>query len=320
MVRSLEWRVALAFASIYVIWGSTYLAIRVLVEEVPPLLAAGLRFFIAGLLLYAAMRIRGRVAPTRREWWNLATLGLLMFVLSYGSLFWAEQFLPSGFTSVLWATIPFITVAFEVLILREHRLSARLLIPMTAGFGGVLFLLLGNAQPVPWLPCLAILGAGATWSLGAVLTRSLRLPASKGITAAGEMMLGGGVLLGLAAMHGETHAFPRVSGKAVAAMLYLVIAGSLIGFSAFVYLLSRMPAARVASHAYVNPVVAVGLGYFLAGETVTLHTLLGTILIVASVAFILIAKQPSQQRRLGVPHPTRFLRRVGSRMFPGEPG
>src|ERR1700755_825752 len=114
MVRSLEWKIVLAFASIYVIWGSTYLAIRLLVEEVPPLLAAGVRFFAAGLLLYAAMRIRGRGAPTRREGGGLATLGFLMFVLSYGALFWAEQFLPSGFTSVLWATIPFMTVAFEV--------------------------------------------------------------------------------------------------------------------------------------------------------------------------------------------------------------
>jgi drug/metabolite transporter (DMT)-like permease len=184
-----------------------------------------------------------------------------------------------------------------VFLLRERQLRSSLLFPMATAFGGVLFLLLGNGKSVAWLPSLAVLGAGVSWSLGAVLTRSLPLPASKGITAAGEMMLGGGVLLVLAAIRGELHAYPHMSTKAMAAMLYLVIAGSLIGFSAFVYLLSRMPATRVASHAYVNPLVAVALGYFLGGETVTPRMLFGTALIVASVAFILMGEQPRRARQ-----------------------
>jgi drug/metabolite transporter (DMT)-like permease len=283
-----DFRVILAFAAIYVLWGSTYLAIRIAVQQVPPFFAAGSRFFLAGALLYAAMRLSGRPAPTRKEWGNLLLIGCLMFVVTYGAVFWAEQFVPSGFTSVLEATLPIITIALEVFVFRQQRFRWSLLLPIAVGFVGVLLLLLRNAQHIAILPCVAILGGGTAWSLGAVLTRSLALPTSKGITAGAEMWLGGAILLVLSALTGEMHPFPHVSAKAVGALAYLVVAGSLVGFSAFVWLLGRMPATRVASHAYINPVVAVALGYFFAGEAVTLRMLFGTALIVASVALILI--------------------------------
>ena len=283
-----DFRVILAFAAIYVLWGSTYLAIRIAVQQVPPFFAAGIRFFIAGALLYAVMRFSGRPAPTRKEWGNLTLIGCLMFVVTYGAVFWAEQFVPSGFTSVLEATLPIITIALEVFVFRQQRFRWSLLITIVVGFVGVLLLLLRNPQHVAILPCVAILGGGTAWSLGAVLTRSLSLPKSKGITAGAEMWLGGAILLVLSALTGEMHPFPHVSAKAVGALAYLVVAGSLVGFSAFVWLLGRMPATRVASHAYINPVVAVALGFFFAGEAVTLRMLFGTALIVASVALILI--------------------------------
>jgi drug/metabolite transporter (DMT)-like permease len=284
----IDLRVFLAFAAIYVLWGSTYLAIRIAVQQVPPLFAAGTRFFLAGTLLYAVMRFRGRPSPSGKEWGSLLTLGSLMFVVTYGAVFWAEQYVPSGFTSVLEATLPLITVALEIFVFRQQRFRWSLLLSILAGFVGVLLLLLHNVQHVAILPCAAILVGGTSWSLGAVLTRAVPLPKSKGITAGAEMMLGGAILLVLSALFGEMHPFPHLSAKAVGALLYLVVAGSLIGFSAFVWLLGRMPATRVASHAYINPVVAVALGYFLAGEVVTLRMLLGTTLIVASVALILI--------------------------------
>src|SRR6202795_3885266 len=114
-------RVMLAFAAIYVLWGSTYLAIRIAVQQVPPLFAAGTRFFLAGTLLYAVMRLRGRPRPAGKEWASLAVIGLLMFVVTYGAVFWAEQFVPSGFTSVLEATLPLITIGLEVFIFRQQR-------------------------------------------------------------------------------------------------------------------------------------------------------------------------------------------------------
>jgi drug/metabolite transporter (DMT)-like permease len=284
----IDFRVILAFAAIYVLWGSTYLAIRIAVQQVPPFFAAGIRFFIAGALLYTAMRLSGRPAPTRKEWGNLLLIGCLMFVVTYGAVFWAEQFVPSGFTSVLEATLPIITIALEVFVFRQQRFRWSLLIAIVVGFAGVLLLLLRNPQHVAILPCVAILGGGTAWSLGAVLTRSLGLPRSKGITAGAEMWLGGAILLVLSALTGEMHPFPHVSAKAMGALAYLVVAGSLLGFSAFVWLLGRMPATRVASHAYINPVVAVALGYFFAAEAVTPRMLFGTALIVASVALILI--------------------------------
>jgi drug/metabolite transporter (DMT)-like permease len=285
-------RVFLAFAAIYVLWGSTYLAIRIAVQQVPPLFAAGSRFFLAGTLLYAAMRFWGRPRPSGKEWGSLVAIGSLMFVITYGAVFWAEQYVPSGFTSVLEATLPLITIALEVFVFRQQRFRWSLLVAIAVGFVGVLLLLMHNAQHVALLPCVAILGGGTAWSLGAVLTRSLPLPKSKGITAGAEMLFGGAILLILSALTGEMHPFPHVSAKAVGALLYLVIVGSLLGFSAFVWLLGRMPATRVASHAYINPVVAVALGYFFAGEVVTVRMLCGTALIVASVALILIKDKP----------------------------
>ena len=284
-------RVILAFAAIYVLWGSTYLAIRIAVQLVPPLFAAGSRFFFAGSLLYAVMRLCGRARPAGREWASLLVIGLLMFVVTYGAVFWAEQYVPSGFTSVLEATLPLITIAFEVFIFRQQRFRWSMLAAILVGFAGVLLLLLHNAQHVALLPCLAILGAGVAWSLGAVLTRSLPLPKSKGIIAGAEMLFGGVILLVLSALTGEMHPFPHISGKAFAALAYLVVAGSFLGFSAFVWLLGRMPATRVASHAYINPVVAVALGYFFAGELITPRMLLGTALIVAGVALILMKEK-----------------------------
>jgi drug/metabolite transporter (DMT)-like permease len=284
----IDFRVILAFAAIYVLWGSTYLAIRIAVQQVPPFFAAGIRFFIAGALLYAVMRLCGRPAPTRKEWGSLLLIGSLMFVVTYGAVFWAEQFVPSGFTSVLEATLPIITIALEVFVFRQQRFRWSLLVAIVVGFVGVLLLLLRNPQHMAILPCVAILGGGTAWSLGAVLTRSLALPKSKGITAGAEMWMGGAILLVLSALTGEMHPFPHISAKAVGALAYLVVAGSLLGFSAFVWLLGRMPATRVASHAYINPVVAVALGYFFAGEAVTTRMLCGTALIVASVALILI--------------------------------
>src|ERR1700761_428491 len=208
---SFDVRVVLAFAAIYILWGSTYLAIRIAVQQVPPLFAAGTRFFLAGTLLYAVMRLSRRPRPTGKEWGSLAVIGLLMFVVTYGAVFWAEQYVPSGFTSVLEATLPLITIGLEVFVFRQQSFRWSLLLPIIGGFAGVLLLLLHNVQHVAILPCVAILGGGTAWSLGAVLTRALPLPKSKGITAGAEMMFGGAILLILSASIGEMHPFPHLS-------------------------------------------------------------------------------------------------------------
>lgn len=286
--KSFDLRVLLAFFAIYVLWGTSFLAIRIAVQEVPPLFAAGTRFFVAGAALYVFMRWRGRPGPSGSQWRSLAVMALLMFVAEYGPLFWAEQYVPSGIASVLEATLPLITMAFEIWVFRRHRFHWRLLAAVVLGFFGVGVMLFHNGgQQFAILPCFAILAGAVTWSLGSVLNRSLDLPDSRPLTAGAAMWMGGAMLLALSALFGELHPFPHVSARAFLALVYLILCPSLLGFTSFVWLLARMPATRVSSHAYVNPLVAVALGYFVAGETLTSRTLAGTMLVIASVVLIL---------------------------------
>jgi drug/metabolite transporter (DMT)-like permease len=288
-------RVLLAFTAIYVLWGATFLAIRIAVLEIPPFFSSGVRFLIAGALLYVFMRLRGHPSPSAKEWRSIATIALCMFVATYGALFWAEQYVPSGITAVIEATLPITTVALEVFVFRQQPFRWRTLAAVALGFSGVAWLLIRNDQPFPGLPCIVILAGGTAWSLGAVLTRSLPRPKSLPLAAGAQMMLGGAVLLALSQATGELHSFPHISLRAGLALSYLIVAGSLLGFTAYVWLLARMPATQVASHAYVNPLVAVALGYFVAGEALTTRMILASALVLASV--LLILKTPDVRGR-----------------------
>ena len=282
----LDARVALAFFAIYVLWGGTFLAIRVAVLEIPPLFTAGLRFFVAGSVLYSFMRLRGEKSPSPVEWRSIGIIALFMFVVTYGPLFWAVQYVPSGITSVIEATLPITTLALEVFVFRQQPFHLGMLGSVTLGFAGVALLLFkgGNA---PILPSLVILASGVAWSTGAVLTRSMPLPRSRPLTSGGAMLLGGIVLLALSGLSGEANPLPYIPLRAGIALVYLILAGSLIAFTSYVWLLGRMPATRVASHAYVNPIVAIALGYFVAGEQLTLRDILASLLILLSVFLIL---------------------------------
>ncbi|HEX3469836.1 MAG TPA: EamA family transporter, partial [Silvibacterium sp.] len=215
-------RVVSAFLAIYVLWGTTFLAIRIAVQELPPLFAAGTRFFVAGVLLYGFMSFKEQTRPTAVQWRSLAIIALLMFVAEYGPLFWAEKYVPSGIASVLEATLPLITIVLEVFVFRLQRFGWSLFVATLLGFCGVGVLLLQDGgQHVGLLPCIAILAGATAWSLGSVLNRSLELPKSKPLTAGAAMMLGGGMLLVLSASFGEMHPLPHVSLRAALALLYL---------------------------------------------------------------------------------------------------
>src|SRR3954470_17504363 len=234
---SYKLRLVLSFFAIYVLWGTTFLAIRIAVAELPPVFAAGARFFIAGVLLLGFMLAKGNANPTARQWRNLLALSLLMFVAEYGPLFWAEKYVPSGVVSVLAATIPIITLVLEMLILRQQKWNLSLAAATFLGFGGVGILLLpGGTQHFPVMPCLAILCGCTTWSLGSVLSRQMDLPEARPVTAGATMMLGGGILLLISAVLGEMHPWPHVSLRAGMAELYLIVFGSLVAFTAFVWL------------------------------------------------------------------------------------
>lgn len=289
---SFRLRVFLGYFAIYILWGTTFLAIRIAVTELPPLFAAGTRFFIAGIVLYIFMRLKGETQPTSVQWRNLAIMALLMFVAEYGPLFWAEKYLPSGIAAVLAATIPILTMLSEV-VLGQQRFRWILLLSTLLGFCGVAILLLhGGGQSFGLVPCFAILAGSIGWAFGSVLTRSMDLPKSRPVTAGVAMMLGGATLLLLSASFGELHLFPHITQRAVLALLYLIVVGSLVAFTAYVWLLGHIPASRLASYAYVNPIVAVALGYFAAAEPITLRTLAGSALVLISVFLIL--RQPRQ--------------------------
>lgn len=277
----------LAFAAIYVFWGGTFLAIRVAVLDLPPLFASGVRFLVAGTALYIFMRARGHASPTLREWRGIALTSLCLFVATYAALFWAEQYVPSGVASVIEATLPITAMMFEVFLFRQQRFRLRTGAALLLGFLGVAWLLIRNQHTFPTFPCLIILASGAAWSLGGVLTRSMRRPRSLPLTAGAQMMLGGIVLLALSKATGELHTLPTITPRAAAALLYLIIAGSLLGFTAYVWLLARLPVTQVASHAYVNPLIALALGYFVARESLTPGMLLASALVIASVVLIL---------------------------------
>jgi drug/metabolite transporter (DMT)-like permease len=284
----IDLRLVLAFGAIYFLWGGTFLAIRVAVLQIPPFFTAGVRFFTAGVLLHIYMRFRGEARPSLIEWRNAAIIGLCMFVLTYGPLFWAEQYVSSSITSVIEASLPITTITLEVFVFRTQRMQWRALAGVLLGFFGIVLLMVNNrAQELAVMPCLVILAAGVAWSFGAVLSGRLALPRSRPLTAGTEMMLGGAVLLAVSAATGELHPLPRVTLSAGLALTYLIVCGSLIAYTAYVWLLGRMSATRVASHAYINPLIAVGLGYFVAGEVITARTVVAAVLVVGSVLLIL---------------------------------
>jgi drug/metabolite transporter (DMT)-like permease len=293
-VRPPAWKIVLAFSIIYFVWGSTFLAIRVGVREVPPLLFASMRFFTAGVVLFGWLRLRGTPSPSRREWVAASVLAVCIFVVDYGLLFWAEQRVPSGIAAVMLATIPVFMALSEIIFLRTQRLTVRLALALLVGVGGVAVLLsrslslsLGEA-PIDRAGAGALVVAAMSWSIASALTRKLSLPSSKAMSAGAQMIAGGTMLALAAAIFGEFRGFniQAVSRGTWFALAYLIVAGSIVGFTAYVWLIHHESPTKVGTYAYVNPVVAVIVGYFLGGETIGPRTLLGTLLVLVSVIVI----------------------------------
>jgi drug/metabolite transporter (DMT)-like permease len=226
-------------------------------------------------------------SPTIREWRNLVILGGLLFLIPYSGLFWAEKTVPSGIASLLVATIPVSTALLQIFVFRKERFRWSLLVSLCLGFAGVAVLVL-DSRPggANFVACVVLLLCSTSWALGTVIAKAAVLPESK-VTSAGAQMAVGGVLLFLfSALAGEWHPVPHVSPRAAAAIAYLVVAGSIVAFTAYLWLLGRMPATTVTSYAYVNPVVALLLGHFMGKEELAARTLGGAALVLASVLLI----------------------------------
>jgi drug/metabolite transporter (DMT)-like permease len=299
--RQHRMKTLLAFSIIYFVWGSTFLGIRIGVREVPPLVFAGMRFFTAGVVLYGWMRAKGTPSPTPSEWLSLSSIALLIFVMDYGLLFWAEQRVPSGVAAVILAIIPAFMALSEIIFLRTQRLTIRLALALLVGMAGVGVLIsrsvsFGDA-PVDTSGAIALVVASVSWSLAAVLSRKLRLPDSKVMSSGAQMLSGGFMLILAAALFGEFKGFhlSSVSKGAWLALVYLIVAGSIIGFTAYVWLLHHESPTKVGTYAYVNPVVAVLIGYFLGGEGLGARTIVGTLLVLVSVVVITTTPKKASQ-------------------------
>ena len=294
------WQVLLAFSMIYFVWGSTFLAIRVGVREVPPFLLAGVRFLTAGVILYLWMRAKGVRNPAPREWGAASVLAILIFVCDYGLLFWAETRVPSGIAAVVLATIPVFMALSEILILRTRNMTGRLALTLSIGIAGVLVLVVHTASfdqgAVDTRGAMALLCAAVTWSIASALTRKLPLPSAKAMSSSTQMLVGGALLIVTASLLGELHGFhfQAVSREAWLALAYLIFAGSIAAFTAYVWLLHHESPTKVATYAYVNPAVAVLIGYFLGGEAIGPRTIVGSVLVLVSV--ILITTAPATKK------------------------
>jgi len=285
-----------AYSAIYFLWGASFLAIRVIVATVPPLLAAGLRFFSAGLLLFIWAVMRGAPLPKREEWRSGVYLGVGMFACNYGPLFWAEQRVASGIAAIVSALIPVWIAGFEWMR-SGTRTPLALVIGTASGLAGVAALSLtpGHVSGrIELLPLAALLFGTLAWAVGTIWSQRLPLPASKPMAASIQMLLGGVTLTLVSAALGELPYFSpgAVHGRVVFSMAYLVLGASIIAFTAYVWLLGHDQPTRVASYAYVNPVIAVLLGWLSGGERLSIQVILGMILVLAGVIAVL------RQRRL----------------------
>lgn len=279
-----------AFAIVYVIWGSTYLAILYAIETLPPFLMAATRFLLAGVLLFAWARSRGVAPPTRGQWAACAVAGLLMLMAGNGAVVWAEQRVASGVAALLVAIVPCWMVLLEWLQGGE-RPTGRVVAGLVLGLVG-LGLLVGpealmGGERIDAIGAVVLVVGGLGWAAGSLYSRGRRFPAPRMSTAA-QMLAGGAGLLVLGTLTGE---WTRVDAAAVSprsalAVLYLVVFGSLIAYSAYVWLLRVSTPAKVSTYAYVNPIVAVVLGWAFAGEAITARMLIAAAVIVAGVALI----------------------------------
>ncbi|ADD41083.1 protein of unknown function DUF6 transmembrane [Stackebrandtia nassauensis DSM 44728] len=296
-----------ALGIVYIVWGSTYLAIRIMVEDMPPLLSAGARFMLAGAVLAAILAARGglaRLAVTRAELLSCAALAMLLPVLGQGSVTVAENGgAPSGLTALLVAVVPLWVLLYRTL---SGQRPARLTVyGVLLGFAGLVLLLVSNGVDAdfPFWTMILVVLATMSWAFGSWYQPRLKLPRDPFVLTVYEMLIGGAVLMVAGFGGGETIDLGAYSSRSWMAWVYLVVFGSLIAFSAYVWLLHSAPVSLVATYAYVNPVVAVALGWLVLSEDVTTPIVVGGIVVVLAVAVVAGAERPRRTPRPN-PEPT----------------
>jgi drug/metabolite transporter (DMT)-like permease len=282
-------QVAIALGAVYLIWGSTYLAIRFAIETIPPFLMAAVRYLTAGAMLYAWSRLRGAPRPSLVHWRSAVVLGALLLLLGNGGVVWSEQRLTSGMVALLICTEPLWIVLF-VWTRDRVRPAGRVLLGMLLGLAGLVMLIRPSSTTggIDLLGVAAMMVASAAWAWGSLYGQRAKLPSSPLLGTAMQMLGGGGLLLLLSAVTGEPARFhlAAVSAKSLLSLGYLIVFGALIAFTAYVWLLRVAPPVLVSTYAYVNPLVAVFLGWAIASEPITRGTLIAAAVILAGVVLI----------------------------------
>jgi drug/metabolite transporter (DMT)-like permease len=305
------WLLIMSFAAVYTIWGSTYLGIRFAVESIPPFLMAGSRHLVAGIALFAFARLRGAAPPSRVEWRDAAIAGTLMLVIGNGGVTWAEQRITSSIAALLVALTPLWMVLLDWLRPGGVRPRALVGVGLIFGIAGVALLARGHGEhheAIYGWSVAALMAASIGWAIGSMYSRGARKPPSPFLGVAMQMIAGGAVLFGLAATQGEfgQFSFARVTALSFGSWLFLTFAGSLVAYTAYVWLLQVSTPARVATYAYVNPLIAVLLGCTLGREIFSHELIVAGALIIVAVALIVrggAKPAPNNVRSVNEPSP-----------------
>ena len=292
--------IAIALMAVYLFWGGTYLAMKVAIHTIPPFLMGGLRFFTAGALVFLWQWRKGAALPSPNHWWNAAKIGFVLLVFSQGGLAWSEQFVPTGIAAIIFATVPLWMVLIGWFINKSQRPPAAVLVGLLLGFSGILLLVkntvtnLGN-NPLEWLGYCVVTLAAIAWAWGSLSSRSTTTPGSPFLAAAMQNLTGGICYLLISLLSGEWGLLSSgsFSTESVLSLVYLIVFGSLIGFGSYIWLLKNSDPTLVSTYAYVNPVVALFLGWTLGGETLALSDIAATAIILCSV--IIITRKQAQE-------------------------
>jgi drug/metabolite transporter (DMT)-like permease len=279
--------IIVSMVALYFLWGATYLGMRIALQSFPPFLLAGIRFLIAGVLMFVFLRARGLPMPTRKEWLGAILIGMLLLVGGNGGVTFAEQWVPSGLTAVATGAVPLWAALFAGFFGRwPSRFEWCGLI---LGFAGLILLNLGNGLTASWTPgTIVLLFAPISWALGSILSQRVTLP--KGFMATAAELLCGGIMLVVIGLGSGERITQVPTMPAIWAMLFLIFGGSLVAYTAYGYLLSHVRASLATSYAYVNPVVAVALGVWLASEQVTLTSAIAMLIILSGVVLVTVAR------------------------------
>jgi drug/metabolite transporter (DMT)-like permease len=297
-----RWHILAAMAAVYLIWGSTYLGIRYAIETIPPLLMAGSRFVTAGLIVLIWQWSRGAARPTWQHWRSAAVIGGLMMLGGNGGVTWAEQHVPSGLAALVIGAVPIWIVMLNWLVFGGARPNGRMALGLASGLIGVMVLIgpaeFAGSEGLDLVGAVVLMGAAISWAIGSLYSRRAPLPTSPMMATGMEMLAGGILQLIAGTLLGEWSNLNvgNISLQSATAWVYLGTFGSLIGFSAYIWLLRHTTPARAASYAYVNPVVAVFLGWAVAGEAIAPRTLIAAAIIIGSVVLITSFRAQSEPR------------------------